>query len=174
MDFNIYDTTPACYADAAPVKGEMGSMNKMEPVWTVDHSRFADNMTVVAEIEGLMNAEDWVLGAFVGDECRGEGRSVRDGIMFIGIAGKSGEKMNFRLHNTRTGEEYDVTESLSFQQKVGSLKAPLHLSSEGATGIENVNVKENLNDKAIYDLSGRRVVKPVKGIYIVGGRKVIF
>lgn len=174
MDFNIYDTTPACYADAAPVKGEMGSMNKMEPVWTVDHSRFADNMTVVAEIEGLMNAEDWVLGAFVGDECRGEGRSVRDGIMFIGIAGKSGEKMNFRLHNTRTGEEYDVTESLSFQQKVGSLKAPLHLSSEGATGIENVNVKENLNDKAIYDLSGRRVEKTQKGIYIVNGKKVLF
>lgn len=174
MDFDIYDTTPACYADAAPVKGEMGSMNKMEPVWTVDHSRFADNMTVVAEIEGLMNAEDWVLGAFVGDECRGEGRSVCDGIMFIGIAGKSGERMNFRLHNTRTGAEFDVTESLLFQQKVGSLKAPLHLSSEGATGIENVNVKENLNDKAIYDLSGRRVVKPVKGIYVVGGRKVAY
>ena len=174
IDFWVYERTPLCYQEAAPVKGEMGSMNKKAAVWKVDRSRFADNMTLVADIAGLTNAEDWVLGAFVGDECRGEGRSVRDGIMFIGIAGKSGEKMNFRLHNTRTGEEYDVTESLSFQQKAGSLKSPISLTSEGATGIRSVDNGQLTNDNAIYDLSGRRVEKAQKGIYIVGGRKVIF
>jgi len=174
IDFWVYERTPLCYQEAAPVKGEMGSMNQKAAVWKVDRSRFADNMTLVADIAGLTNAEDWVLGAFVGDECRGEGRSVRDGIMFIGIAGKSGEKMNFRLHNTRTGEEYDVTESLSFQQKAGSLKSPISLTSEGATGIRSVDNGQLTNDNVIYDLSGRRVEKAQKGIYIVGGRKVIF
>ena len=28
--------------------------------------------------------------------------------------------------------------------------------------------------KAVYDLSGRRVEQPAKGLYIVGGRKVVF
>ena len=174
VNFNYYENTPACYSNDAPARGEMGGLNKIEPVWTIDRSRFADVMTVVAEVEGLTNAEEWVLGAFVGDECRGEGRCVRDDIMFIGIAGKNGEKMNFRLHNTRTGEEFDVSEALSFRQKAGSLKAPLRLTSEGATGIVNVDAKENLGDKAIYDLSGRRVERPAKGIYVRNGKKVLF
>ena len=174
VNFNYYENTPACYSNDAPARAEMGGLNKMEPVWTIDRSRFADVMTVVAEVEGLTNAEEWVLGAFVGDECRGEGRCVRDDIMFIGIAGKNGEKMNFRLHNTRTGEEFDVSEALSFRQKAGSLKAPLRLTSEGATGISSVNTGANADNKAVYDLNGRRVAKPVKGVYVVGGRKVVF
>lgn len=174
VNFNYYENTPACYSNDAPARAEMGGLNKIEPVWTIDRSRFADVMTVVAEVEGLTNAEEWVLGAFVGDECRGEGRCVRDDIMFIGIAGKNGEKMNFRLHNTRTGEEFDVSEALSFRQKAGSLKAPLRLTSEGATGISSVNTGANADNKAVYDLNGRRVAKPVKGVYVVGGRKVVF
>ena len=35
-------------------------------------------------------------------------------------------------------------------------------------------VKVNKNNGATYDLSGRRVEKTVKGIYIVNGRKVVF
>lgn len=174
VSFDYYANTPACYSNDAPARAEMGGLNKIEPVWTIDHSRFADVMTVVAEVEGLTNAEEWVLGAFVGDECRGEGRCVRDDIMFIGIAGKNGEKMNFRLHNTRTGEEFDVSEALSFRQKAGSLKAPLRLTSEGATGISSVNTSANADNKAVYDLNGRRVAKPAKGVYVVGGRKVVF
>ena len=43
-------------------------------------------------------------------------------------------------------------------------------------GVTNsiVNVNVNANAKTIYDLSGRRVEKAVKGIYIVNGKKVIF
>ena len=38
------------------------------------------------------------------------------------------------------------------------------------TGIENVNVNDN---NMIYDLSGRRVSKTQKGVYIVNGKKVM-
>ena len=38
-----------------------------------------------------------------------------------------------------------------------------------AFGIENINVLENA---VIYDLSGRRVTKMTRGIYIVNGKKV--
>lgn len=39
------------------------------------------------------------------------------------------------------------------------------------TGINNVNVNENEN--RVFDLQGRRVAQPTKGMYIVNGRKVI-
>ena len=54
--------------------------------------------------------------------------------------------------------------------------------SDSEDGIDNVNVNENVNDNAIYDLSGRKVnskfkiqnSKLKKGIYIVNGRKVLY
>ena len=39
------------------------------------------------------------------------------------------------------------------------------------TAIENVNVNMNVNE--IYDLQGRRVVAPQKGLYIINGKKVV-
>jgi len=47
----------------------------------------------------------------------------------------------------------------------------LIFSDEGATGIESVNAD---NGKAVYyDLQGRQVSKPSKGMYIINGKKVI-
>ena len=40
-----------------------------------------------------------------------------------------------------------------------------------ATGI--INLYDNHNDNRVYDLSGRQVAQPRKGIYIVNGKKVI-
>ena len=41
-----------------------------------------------------------------------------------------------------------------------------------ATGINNLNVNDNLND-VIYNLAGQRLSKMQKGINIVGGKKVL-
>jgi hypothetical protein len=42
---------------------------------------------------------------------------------------------------------------------------------EGTTGLENVKV-EIVDNDVYYDLSGRRVENPTKGIYIKNGKKV--
>ena len=42
-----------------------------------------------------------------------------------------------------------------------------------ATGIKNVNVNENENENRYYDLNGRKVMNPTKGIYILNGKKVV-
>ena len=42
----------------------------------------------------------------------------------------------------------------------------------GTTAIEEVK-GENVKVKGIYDLQGRKVLKPVKGIYIIDGKKVL-
>ena len=49
----------------------------------------------------------------------------------------------------------------------------LYKLTENGDGIENVsNVKCQVSNE-VYDLSGRKVVKPTKGLYIVGGKKVV-
>ena len=49
------------------------------------------------------------------------------------------------------------------------------VSGELMNGIENVNGNGNVNDGAIYDLSGRKVNSQLKkGIYIINGKKVLY
>ena len=41
------------------------------------------------------------------------------------------------------------------------------------TGITGVNLNENQNDNRYYDLQGRHVAQPTKGLYIINGKKVL-
>ena len=41
------------------------------------------------------------------------------------------------------------------------------------TGINGVNAAEKKFDGAVYDLSGRKVAQPTRGLYIVNGKKVV-
>jgi hypothetical protein len=43
---------------------------------------------------------------------------------------------------------------------------------DDATSIVNVNTTQT-DSKTVYDMSGRRVTNPKKGIYIVGGKKMV-
>ena len=44
-----------------------------------------------------------------------------------------------------------------------------------ATGVDNINVQDSEKDveAKVFDLQGRRVAKPAKGIYIVNGKKIL-
>ena len=64
---------------------------------------------------------------------------------------------------------------------IGANKAYLTYSGAGArefflfdeaTGIEMPTVEDVNADAVVYDLQGRRVVNPTKGLYIVNGKKV--
>ena len=127
-----------------------------QSVWSYDHSRFASNMSVVAELSDLTNAEQFTIGAFVGDECRGEG-IFEKGLAFITVHTDGGEQVSFRLHNELTGEFFDIDQTIrSGAIRVGSLKAPVQLTSQAVvTGVKNIeNGKLNIES---YDLGGRRV-----------------
>lgn len=49
-----------------------------------------------------------------------------------------------------------------------------YLGTTAPTGVESVVAKDVLKGAAIYDLSGRKVSKAQKGIYIMNGKKVAF
>ena len=53
-------------------------------------------------------------------------------------------------------------------------KIRICLPGEEATGIDQVTDENGTAEGAIYDLQGRRVSHPTKGIYIVNGKKVAF
>jgi len=61
--------------------------------------------------------------------------------------------------------------SLNAADTDGSVRIYSITVSPGATGIRSIGASEK-NDAVIYDLQGRRVDNPAKGIYIIGGRKV--
>ena len=59
----------------------------------------------------------------------------------------------------------------------GGSARSISLTFEGSdiTGVNEVNVqKEDITNGEYYDLMGRRVVNPTKGLYIVNGKKVFF
>ncbi len=57
---------------------------------------------------------------------------------------------------------------------VPGLKNVSGYSLDGTTGIDSVEGTETTANEAIYDLSGRRVQNPAKGLYIMNGKKVAY
>ena len=50
----------------------------------------------------------------------------------------------------------------------------LEFEDGGTTGIETIeNSKHSTEDGVYYDLQGRRVENPTRGVYIVNGKKVV-
>ena len=133
-------------------------------VWEYDHSRFMNNMTMVATLEGIDHPEQYSIGAFVGEECRGEG-FVSNGKAFITVHCDAGEYVTFKLYNPSTNEYSNIHEGLQAQTRVGSLKAPFRLhTGNGADGIQNLN--GNSSNTESYDLSGRRINSQQRGVSI--------
>lgn len=54
----------------------MNAPQHKQSVWTYNSAPFADNMTIVADLGNDYSAERFTVGAFVGDECRGEGEMI--------------------------------------------------------------------------------------------------
>jgi hypothetical protein len=62
---------------------------------------------------------------------------------------------------------------LTEEPAAGARELSLIFEDEEVTGIRSVDNGKVTIDNAVYDLSGRRVANPTKGLYIVNGKKVI-
>ena len=131
-------------------------------VWNYDHRRFMNNMAMVAVLDGIENPQDYSVGAFVGDECRGEG-FVQDGTIFLTVHCDAGEYVNFKLYNTLTGETEDIQEGVRAQMRIGSYNSPFLLHA-ATTGIQTVD--EAARQADTYDLTGRRAGNVQRGVTI--------
>lgn len=165
-----YNTT---LAPAASQQNHRVRAYNVNNVFSYDAHAYADNMAMIATLEGVENPERYQIGVYVGDECRGMGSAVSSGLHFICAAGKVGEKISFKLYDTETGMISDLDDVQTYKLTAGSVSQPVVLHAPAiATGIKNVRNAADSAD-AIYDLSGRRVQNAQKGIYIVNGKKVL-
>ena len=198
----IYSTTEGEYSVTMPNRYSLpqGSHEEDMPraqqrdrsVWSYDGSRFANTMAIIGQFD-IEDAADYTIGAFVGDECRGEGKFV-NGRAYITAAGEAGEVVTLRLYNTWTGEYFDVAEQVAFTDLAGSVKAPVRFNAK-TTAIENVvagaltvqgNVVLAADAIQVYDAQGKLVAEGFQrvdmshlssGVYVVkageASRKVI-
>lgn len=116
-------------------------------VWKYNSAPFADNMTIVADLGSQYSTSNYTVGAFVGGECRGEGRMV-DGKCFITVHADKDEVISFLMHDDMTDEVRTVNERLAFSEMAGSVKRPLRMTLGTTTSI----------DEATIDRSGIAVV----------------
>lgn len=118
----------------------MNAPQHKQSVWTYNSAPFADNMTIVADLGNDYSAERFTVGAFVGDECRGEGEMI-DGKCFITVHADKGETISFKLHDAVSGEMRTINELLPFAKMAGSLRAPQRLTVGGiVTGITAADI----------------------------------
>ena len=119
---------------------EMNAPQHKQSVWTYNSAPFADNMTIVADLGNDYSAERFTVGAFVGDECRGEGEMI-DGKCFITVHADKGETISFKLHDAVSGEMRTINEQMPFAKMAGSLRAPQRLTVGGiVTGITAADI----------------------------------
>lgn len=118
----------------------MNAPQHKQSVWTYNSAPFADNMTIVADLGNDYSAERFTVGAFVGDECRGEGEMI-DGKCFITVHADKGETISFKLHDAVSGEMRTINEQMPFTKMAGSLRAPQRLAVGGiVTGITAADI----------------------------------
>lgn len=118
----------------------MNAPQHKQSVWTYNSAPFADNMTIVADLGNDYSAERFTVGAFVGDECRGEGEMI-DGKCFITVHADKGETISFKLNDAVSGEMRTINEQMPFAKMAGSLRAPQRLTVGGiVTGITAADI----------------------------------
>lgn len=167
LDF-FFTGIPQCY------QSQPSNAPRKKPVhaWQLNNEGFVNNMPVFVRIEGLEHAEDYLIGAFVGDECRGEGSVAVDDVLLLNVAGTAGEQVSLRLFNKVTGQEITLGQTLSHTSMIGTLRAPMTVAAPTLTGISTIAAKQH-GQQRIYTISGLQLSAPRKGLNIIDGKKVV-
>ena len=163
------NTKTFCYPTTGG-NGAKANLTSENNYWTSDHSRFANNMNVLAvvELDGAEAYNDNIeVGAFVGNECRGSVRLMRvenSGryMAFLTIHGETGEPVSFRVLDGNGEREVEETIDLRINTVVGDMNKPfvLHANNGELVLFPNPVTKGevfNLTMPSNIDLKGARV-----------------
>lgn len=108
-------------------------------------------------------------------DANGNTLSAKDGSVYYYKLGLNAEKVPGFYWGADKGAAFKMTKAttayLAIPQTVANGANALFFDFGGETGINEIQTEQA--NKAIFDLSGRRVKKATKGFYIVGGKKVL-
>ena len=168
-------------AQAGAKSGAEASMRRVADEgspWTCDIYKYPNRMPTTVclyKADQPENVNNYDVGAFCGDECRGVGKVVQ-GVVMMNVCGEGGETITFKAMEKKTGIVMDISESVPFTADVlGTYMKPFKLTLEEAleeedlTGIATLQSRTDMED-AIYNMAGQRVTmdKPSlpKGVYL--------
>lgn len=138
----------------------------------MDKRKYPNVMGVVAQLcqnGSTVESDDWLVGAFCGNECRGVAQQVDDMLM-MNVYGKGSEQIVFRIIHRESGEVVGISDNEDFGSTLlGTMHQPYILNIGQLTGIKDIERSALNNDNAVYDLQGRKVdaEQTAKGVYIV-------
>lgn len=171
--------------EAVATSSEVSTLSaRTKSPWKYDSRRFADNMSIIARATTSLEEGRYSIGAFVGDECRGEGVMI-NGRFFITVHGAGGEKVSFKLYDNNSSQIINLDEEMNFAMTAGTLSEPVALNTPFISGVDGVNANANIdirfvgddivvagvdeNDVEVYNTNGVRVSPTglAKGVYVV-------
>ena len=101
--------------------------------WVYNPYANPDCMAVIARIIGLEDSHNYSVGAFVGNECRGQGAVTADGLSFVPVSGQPGDVVTFKLFH-QPSRSYQMTDGqFLFSSHIGSISSPLTLRATPTT-----------------------------------------
>jgi len=118
--------------------------------WICNVRQYPDNMTMIIRLYLTslpVDPDEYTLAAFVGEECRGIGKTVGN-YCFITVYGQlTGETLTFKVVEKLTGKTRTVDEYASFGENlIGSLASPLRMN----IGSEITNLGTKANNFILY------------------------
>jgi hypothetical protein len=120
----------------------------MNSPWAYNYHAYPNLMPVTAELYAdgsKADADDYLVGAFAGGECRGIGL-WKDARLLMSVYGDNNEEIRFVAADLDNEKFYDITETLNFiADNQGSWLAPMTLT----IGDESTGMRELYNELMI-------------------------
>ena len=153
------------------------SSDQYSEVWQTDKRKYPNVMGTVIRLcknGEAVNADEWLVGAFCGDECRGVAEPVSD-VLMMNVYGRGNEQIVFRVIHRESGELVGVSGQEAFRTDLlGTMQQPYELNIGQLTGIKEIDNLRIDDPQSIYDLQGRKIDngqsvngKLNRGVYIV-------
>ncbi|MDE6479823.1 MAG: leucine-rich repeat protein, partial [Muribaculaceae bacterium] len=173
--YNLVAAHDAEVADKAPVVAANGT-------WTVNNHKYASVMPVVAQLVmdsgSVVEADDYVVGAFCGEECRGIGVAVNGSVM-INVHGNSGDVISFRIIDSLEAEKVTASAVDFNVDMISTFAEPISINIENVTAVDSVKADNfgiyvdgsdiffsgdlsAVKSVEVYDVAGVKIAKAVK------------
>lgn len=125
----------------------------MNSPWAYDRHAYSSIMPLTAELykDGVKVADDYLVGAFCGSECRGIG-IWKNGRAMLSVYGETGDELRFVAYNPETENVYNINETMPLKaDNTGTWHAPFTLT----LGQQTTGIKQLYNELTITPVVAR-------------------
>jgi hypothetical protein len=179
--YTVKETTTdngSTYAQLSPLAGQGETMPAGTPVLLkLSSADPAENKLVPTGIPAVGNSSKKVSSNLLSGVYLNGKEENQDNYRVLNVSSKTQKIGFFKMNSTKVkymgGNKafLDLSQSAASGSK-GAVYIDFDHTGSGTTGIADIHTDSDTDPVAVYDLQGRRVAHPAKGVYIVNGKKV--